>query len=61
MPYEDMMPKSSVRSFNRFRDSYIPFLSGRPERERVIGKDDVLNLLIAMNTAQSLDQFCILT
>jgi hypothetical protein len=35
----------------------IPLLNGRPERERVIGEDDIMNLRIALGTATSLDAF----
>lgn len=36
---------------------YIPFLGGRPEREKLINSDDLLNLTIALNTSASLDDF----
>ncbi len=35
----------------------IPFLGGRPDREVVIGTDDVTNLIIACNTCASLEEF----
>jgi len=39
------------------RDFHIPFLSGRPNRETVIGQEDITNLLIALNTADSIETF----
>ncbi len=39
------------------RHEYIPFLHGRPTREHAIGSDDVINLLIALNTAETLLEF----
>ena len=35
----------------------IPMLEGRPGREHPIGSDDVLNLTIALNVADSLETF----
>ncbi len=35
----------------------IPFFDGRPRREESISKDDVTNLLIALNTTSSLEEF----
>ena len=35
----------------------IPFLGGRPARDRVIGKDDILDLTIALGTARSIEEF----
>ncbi|MFP4418350.1 MAG: hypothetical protein ACOC4C_04310 [Fibrobacterota bacterium] len=39
------------------RHEYIPFLHGRPSREQAIGSDDVVNLQIALNTAENLLEF----
>lgn len=39
------------------RGSYIPYLSGRPDRHAVINSDDVLNLTILLNTTESFDAF----
>ena len=39
------------------KKDFIPFKGGRPARNTVIGKEDVLNLSIALNTAKSLDEF----
>ncbi len=36
---------------------YIPFLKGRPQRSEPICSDDVHNLLIALNTGLSFDEF----
>lgn len=35
----------------------IPFMGGRPVRDLVINDDDITNLVIAMNTAVSLEEF----
>lgn len=35
---------------------HIPMWSGRPARDRVIGPEDVTDLVIALNTARSLDE-----
>ena len=39
------------------REEYIPFLGGRPHRDNVISEDDITNLIIALNTAKSLEVF----
>jgi hypothetical protein len=36
---------------------YIPFLHGRPVRDIPISKDDMVNLRIALNTAEDLEEF----
>ena len=36
----------------------IPFLKGRPEREAVIGQDDVFNLRIALGLHQDALDLC---
>jgi hypothetical protein len=46
-----------VKLENVNRKDYIPFLGGRPNREKVIKSDDVLNLSIALNTSKSLEEF----
>jgi hypothetical protein len=35
----------------------IPFKKGRPERNTIIGADDIMNLRIALNTATSFEEF----
>lgn len=39
------------------REEYIPFLEGRPHRDSIISEDDITNLIIALNTAKSLEVF----
>lgn len=36
---------------------YIPFLEGRPKREKVIRNEDVLDLRIALHSSKSLEDF----
>lgn len=35
----------------------IELLKGRPDRQTVIGADDILNLRIALETSRSLEEF----
>lgn len=49
--------KRNVRLEEVSRDDYIPFLGGRPLRESSISEDDVINLIITLNTARSMDEF----
>ena len=39
-------------------DYHIPMWSGRPVRDHVIGAEDVMNLVIILNTARSIDDLC---
>lgn len=56
------MKKSNVADRRRVKlekitqKDYIPFLEGRPERERVIGHDDLVNLTIALQTSKTIDE-----
>jgi hypothetical protein len=34
----------------------IPLLSGRPKRDTAIGKDDILNLIILLNTTNDVNE-----
>lgn len=36
---------------------YIPFKEGRPRRDTPISPEDIVNLVIALNTATTLDEF----
>ncbi len=36
----------------------IPFLKGRPEREFAISKDDMINLVIALEIHRDVATFC---
>lgn len=35
----------------------IPLFAGRPRRERVIGKDDLMDLDILLHTANTVEEF----
>ena len=35
----------------------IPFLGGRPERDTIIGSDDIMNLQIALETCKTFKEF----
>ncbi len=47
----------SVKLDKVLSPDFIPPLGGRPIRNLVIGKDDFLNLIIAMNTSWSMEEF----
>lgn len=40
-----------------FDPKFIPMFGGRPDRKSSINEDDILNLLITMNTASTLEDF----
>jgi hypothetical protein len=52
-----VIDRRSVKLENVMKPDYIPFLSGRPNRETVIGKDDLMNLAIVLNTAMTVEEF----
>jgi hypothetical protein len=52
-----VIDRRSVKLENVMKPDYIPFLSGRPDRETVIGKDDLMNLAIVLNTAITVEDF----
>ena len=52
-----VIDKRSVKLENVLKPDYIPFLSGRPNRENVIGKDDLINLAIVLNTTETVEEF----
>lgn len=43
-----------------YRTKRMLFLSGRPERDTCINNEDIINLKIALATAQSLEAFLLL-
>ncbi len=59
MRRKDVIDKEALaRKYARkTKPGRIPFMKGRPKRDTVIGKDDIHNVLIALNTCESLDNF----
>ncbi len=57
MENRNVIDKRSVRLEDVLRPDYIPFLGGRPKRETVIGKEDIMNVVIALNTSATVDEF----
>ena len=57
------MEKKHISDTRRFKldtimkKDYIPFLEGRPKREKVILQEDIDNLLIALNASKSFEEF----
>jgi hypothetical protein len=52
---KNVIDKRSIKLEDVMKPDYIPFLSGRPERETVIGKDDLMNLEIVLNTVNTVE------
>ncbi len=57
MEKRKVVDKRSIRLEKVLRDDFIPFFGGRPRREKVIGSEDQTNLLIALNTSSSVEDF----
>jgi len=57
MEKRPVVDKRIIRLEEVMRKDYIPFLGGRPQREKVISLDDVTNLRISLNREQSVEEF----
>jgi hypothetical protein len=53
----NVVDKRVVKLEHIMQKEYIPFLGGRPERQKVIGGDDVANVSILVNTANTVEEF----
>lgn len=49
--------KRAVKLEKVFSSDYIPLFAGRPQREKVISQDDLLDLRIALHTSRDLADF----
>ena len=57
MEKKPIIDKRSIRLEEVMKKDYIPFLGGRPDREKIISPDDILNLKIKINLEQSVEDF----
>jgi hypothetical protein len=57
MEKKPVIDKRIIRLEEVMSKDYIPFLGGRPNREKVIAPDDIVNLRINLNVAQTIDAF----
>jgi hypothetical protein len=53
---KNVFDKRFVRLDEVGRADFIPFLGGRPERDTIISEDDIMNLVISLNTAKSMEE-----
>lgn len=51
------MDKRRIKLEKILDNSFIPFGGGRPERERAIDKEDLMNLQISLETCGTVDDF----
>jgi hypothetical protein len=49
--------KRSIKLEDVLKKDYIPFLGGRPKRETIISKEDIMNLAITLNTCANVEEF----
>ena len=56
MEKKPVIDKRSIKLEDVMKKDYIPFLGGRPDRPTVIGKDDILNLEIALGTCSTVNE-----
>jgi hypothetical protein len=57
MDERHVVDKRSIKLEDVMKKDYIPFLGGRPERQTIVNKDDILNLDITLNTCSTVDEF----
>jgi hypothetical protein len=57
MENRHVVDKRSIKLEDVLKKDYIPFLGGRPKRETIINKDDIMNLEITLNTCASVEEF----
>ena len=57
MDKKHVVDRRSIKLEDILKADYIPFLSGRPERETVIAKEDLMNLEIVLNTTKTVEEF----
>jgi hypothetical protein len=57
MEKKPVIDKRSIKLEEVMSKDYIPFLGGRPKRERVISNDEVLNLTIRLHTIDTVEEF----
>ena len=56
MEKKPIIDKRIIRLEEVMRKDYIPFLGGRPPREKIISLDEITNLKIAMNVINSVEE-----
>jgi hypothetical protein len=56
MEKKPVIDKRSIKLEDVMKKDYIPFLGGRPARQTIIGKDDILNLEISLGTCSTVDE-----
>ena len=49
--------KRAVKLQNVLSKDFIPLFSGRPKRERVIGREDLMDLDIILHTSPTVEEF----
>ena len=54
---KNVIDRRSIKLEDVLKPDYIPFLSGRPTRETIIGKDDLMNLEIMLHTTNTVEDF----
>ncbi len=57
MDSKNVIDRRSVRLEEVMKPDYIPFMGGRPDRSTVISADDVLDLVILLNTTEATEEF----
>lgn len=56
MEKRKVIDKRQVKLEDLMKEGFIPFMEGRPKREKIINHDDILNLIISLNTADTVKE-----
>jgi len=57
MNSKNVYDKRKVKLEEIMKEGYIPFLEGRPRRDKIIKSEDLVDLIIALETCETLEEF----
>lgn len=57
MKEKNIIDKRHIKLEHVLKPDYIPFLSGRPDREKIINQEDMTNLKINLNVCNTVEDF----
>ena len=57
MKKRTLIEELNIMLANAFREKELSLFEGRPDRDTVIGEDDIVNLRILLNTASDMRDF----
>ena len=61
MEKRNIIDKRHINLEHVLKPDYIPFLAGRPDREKIISPEDMTNLKINLNICNTVEDFLQMT